>query len=421
MKVQKKVRLLATVCGLGLAIGGGVGPAFAQAGNAEFQTFFVNACAASSGALANQCAVSNGGDLSGDSESSLNPNQTAVAASNALAKAQALAAQTEARLEALRDEENGKPGADTGRIAGFGPWSIFANFEAEWFDQDRQPYANERAYDGDRFRGTAGVDYRLNAATHIGLSLSYEDYTSSFVADLPGRNFVPQANGGGVKNEAFAATVFASSMLGENAWIDLSAGIGWSDYDFRRNAVFQESTRTIAQTNVSATGSANGKQYFASLGLGYDFSSGALSIGPYVRGRWTRSTIDAYAENDPGGTGLALNVSKQKANSLTGILGLDMSYAIGASWGVIVPQARIEYEHEFDDDPRTTLTSLVLDSANTPFAITNDAPDRDYFNAGIGLVFVLPGGVMPFIDYEALIGYSNLKRHRVAAGIRLEL
>jgi uncharacterized protein YhjY with autotransporter beta-barrel domain len=421
MKLHK-ARLLVAAGGLGIAIGGVASPALAQsAGNADFQDFFFGVCTGSTGALANQCAVSAGGDLSGDSESSLNPNQTSVAASNALAKAQALAAETEARLEALRDEDNGEPGADTGKIAGFGPWSVFANFEAEWFEQDRQPYANERAYDGDRYRGTIGVDYRLNSGSHIGLSLSYEDYSSSFVADLPGNNFVPQANGGGVKNEAIAATVFASFALGENAWVDASAGIGWTDYDFRRNATFQESSRTIAQTDVNATGSADGKQYFASLGLGYDYSAGALSIGPYARARWTRSTIDAYTETDTNGSGLALNVSKQRANSFAGVLGVNLSHAIGASWGVIVPQARFEYEHEFDDDAATTFTSFVLDSANTQFAVVNDAPDRDYFNAGIGLLFVLPNGVMPFIDYEALLGYSNFDRHRITAGIRFEL
>ena len=32
-----------------------------------------------------------------------------------------------------------------------------------------------------------------------------------------------------------------------------------------------------------------------------------------------------------------------------------------------------------------------------------------------------PNGIMPFIDYEALLGYSNFDRHRVTAGIRFEL
>jgi uncharacterized protein YhjY with autotransporter beta-barrel domain len=120
-------------------------------------------------------------------------------------------------------------------------------------------------------------------------------------------------------------------------------------------------------------------------------------------------------------TGLAMNVGKQKATSLAGIIGVRSSYAIGASWGVVVPQLRLEYEHEFEDDPRTTLTSFVLDPNNLQLPIVNDAPDRNYFNAGFGLLFVLPNGVMPYIDYEALVGYSGFDRHRVTAGIRFEL
>lgn len=413
---------------------GGMGsPALAQsAGNADYQTFFGNTvCNMPSGLFLDRCGETfdpskPDGDpdqyanISGDSESSLNPSQTSVAASNALAKAQALAAETEKRLEGLRDEDNGKPGAGSDKIAGFGPWSVFANFQGEWFDQSRPAYSNERGYDGDRYGGTIGADYRIGTTSHVGLMLAYEKYSMTFDQELPGVNFVPQDNAGGTKSKTFTATVFASFSLSDSAWLDASAGLGWSDNDFRRNAVFQPSTRTLSR-EVRAAGSADGKQAFASIGVGYDYADGPLSIGPYVRGRYTHSEVDAYSETDLNNTGLAMNVGKQKATSLAGILGVRSSYAIGASWGVVVPQIRLEYEHEFEDDPRTTLTSFVLDPNNLQFPIVNDAPDRNYFNAGIGLLFVLPNGVMPYIDYEALLGYSNFDRHRVTAGIRFEL
>ena len=34
------------------------------------------------------------------------------------------------------------------------------------------------------------------------------------------------------------------------------------------------------------------------------------SIGPYVRGRYTHSEVDAYSETDLNNTGLAMNVGK---------------------------------------------------------------------------------------------------------------
>lgn len=407
----------------------GAGPAQAQAaGNQAVQTFFEQTvCGPSVGSVPlflARCSETNDNgvfaNISSNSESSLNPNQAAVAASNALAKAQALAAETEARLEAIRGEDDGKPGASSGTIASFGPWGVFANFEGEWFDQSRQPNANERGFDGKRYRGTLGADYRLGAGSHLGLMLSYEDYKSTFDKELSGVNFDPGANAGGVKSNTIAATAFASFALSESGWLDAAAGYAWSDNTFRRNAIFQPSTRTLTRA-VDATASADGKQYFVSLGAGFDLAAGPVSVGPYLRGRYVRSDIDGYAETDRNGTGLQLTVEKQKATSLTTVIGASASYAIGTSWGVILPQARLEYEHEFKDDARATITRFALDPNSVPFAVVTDRPDRNYFNAGLGLLFVLPNGVMPFVDYEALLGYRNFDRQRVTVGIRLEV
>jgi uncharacterized protein with beta-barrel porin domain len=416
------IRRLMAAGGLGAALMATTGAAQAQtAGNPPFQAFFTTTCGSSTGALATLCAVSNGGNLSTDSESSLNPNQTAVAAGNALAKAQALAAATEKRLEAVRDEADGKPGADAGTVAAFGPWSIFGSVEGEWFDQSRPAFANERGFDGKRYRATIGLDRRLSAASLIGIMLGYDDYSSEFDADRAGTAFTPQGDAGSVDSKDFTVTIFGSVALASSLWLDASAGIGFSDYDFRRNAQFQESSRTVPQTNVRTRGSANGREYFASVGAGYDLADGAFSFGPYVRGRFTRTRIDRYTEEDLGGSGLAMNVSASRATSLTSIMGGRASYAISTSWGVIVPQARFEYEHEFEDDPRATATSFVLDAAGNQFRVASDSPDRNYFNAGASLLFVLPNGWMPFVDYEGLIGYSDFKRHRVTAGLRVEL
>lgn len=133
----EKVRAIAAIGGIGIAIGTAGSPALAQsAGNADYQTFFGNTvCNMPSGLFLARCSETfdpskPDGDpdqfanISGDSESSLNPSQTSVAASNALAKAQALAAETEKRLEGLRDEDNGKAGASSDKIAGLDRKSV---------------------------------------------------------------------------------------------------------------------------------------------------------------------------------------------------------------------------------------------------------------------------------------------------------
>jgi peroxiredoxin len=100
------------------------------------------------------------------------------------------------------------------------------------------------------------------------------------------------------------------------------------------------------------------------------------------------------------------------------VAGLFASVAFSTPLGVVVPQATFEYVHEFADDQRTIHFSFVEDLAQKKFRFQNDPPDRDYFNAGAGVVFVLPGGFSPFVNYRALLGYKDQSSHIVAAGLR---
>ena len=406
--------IVSAVAGSGLVWLGTAGAAAAQPGNPAYQAFFTAACAGATGQLAALCAASRGGSLSTDSESSLNPNQTSVAGRTALARAQALATATERRLETLRDEAEGEAAAPAG-----GAFSVFGSVQGEWSDQDRATFANERGFDADATRLTIGLDYRLAATSTVGASVTFGDYSSDFDANLPGNAFTPQADAGGIDADDVTVTLFATFALSPRAYLDATAGVGFTEYDLRRNATFQESNRLVPQADVRAVASPDGREYFGSVGVGYDAEMGALSLGPYARLRVARSRIDSYTEND-GGAGLALSVSKAKTTSVVSVLGVRASYAISQSWGVVLPQARFEYEHEFDDDPRTTTTSLLLDPARNTFGVRNDPPDRDAFNLGAGLLFVLPNGWMPYVDYEGLLGYSDTSRHRLTAGIRVE-
>lgn len=423
---------LASLGVAGLGTGLIAHPAFAQtAGDPVFQTFFENTVCnnppAGSNFLARcletfdptQPPNQRFANISAASESSLRPNQVSTNVINALAGTKAVADMTEARLEELRDEEQGKPESSTGKIAGFGPWSVFASVNGEWLDQSRSAFANERGYDGRLYGGTLGVDYGLNAASRVGLMVSYNKASIDFDAEPASLGFSPPEKSGEADTKTMSITAFMLMNLSDGAWIDAAAGLGWADNEFKRNAIFQPSTRATSLI-VNTAASPEGKQWFGSLGIGYDHTDGPFSIGPYVRGQYVRAKIDGYTETDQNNTGLAFEVDGQKATSLLGIVGIRTSYAISASWGVVVPQARFEYEHEFEDDARSIITRFVQDPTDRPFTVTNDSPDRDHFNAGLSLAFILPNGISPYVDYEALLGYSDFSRHRLTAGLRVE-
>jgi uncharacterized protein YhjY with autotransporter beta-barrel domain len=104
---------------------------------------------------------------------------------------------------------------------------------------------------------------------------------------------------------------------------------------------------------------------------------------------------------------------------LTTTAGLFASVAINTKWGVLVPQATGEYVHEFLNDQRTVGFQFVDTINRLRFRFQTDEPDRNFFNLGIGAVFVLPGGMSTFVNVRELLGYSTRRATNVTAGLRL--
>jgi outer membrane autotransporter protein len=399
-----------------LCLGGLAPPAAAQ--NAAFQSFFFDVCASPTGTLATRCAETpaGGGDLSGDSEESLNPSQTLPINDAALARARAIAEEVEERLEERRNEGASADAKDDAGVER--RWGIFLNERWEGFD--REETSRERGFDGDTLGTQIGADYRISDRAFAGLLFSYDYTDSEFDSDAPGVNFVPPDDDGSSDADNYSVTAYGSYNVTDAFYVDGSAGYGYSDYEFERNAVFQETTRTVPQTNVRTQADTEGHEISASLGGGYDFRSGAFEAGPYLRASYVRTKVEGYRETDTTGSGLAMQIDGESQTSLTAIVGVRTSYAVSTPWGVLIPQARVEYEHEFERDQETTATRFVQDAGGNVFRLSGDDPDRDYMNASAGLVLILADGWIPFVDYEALIGHSFLDRHRVTLGVRKE-
>lgn len=414
--------VLAAVAAMMLVSGG------ARAQDANYQNFFTNICSGgnASSNLAGLCAVTVGGtgNVSGDSENSLNPAQTLTSANQALGRAKAQTEKSQERAEELRKEARGGPAAgySSGQEGGmeWGGFSLLVNARGESFDRDREAVDEELGYEGDSYALEIGLDYRVSDRLVLGGLLGVQRTDSDFDADAPGRNFTPASDQGGTESDNVNLTLFGSYNVTDAFYVEGTLGAGFSDYEFRRSAIFQESTRAVAQTAMNATGDSEGTEYSASIGAGYDFYSAAWSFGPYVKLNYTHSSVDGYTESDSANTGLAMRIGDNDRTSLTSVLGVQGSYAISTDFGVVVPQARVEYEHEFDNDPSTVSQSFVQDSAGTAFSLRGDKPDRDYYNVGASVVLILPNGWIPYLDYEQLISYNDLQRRRLTAGLRVE-
>lgn len=390
------------------------------AANAAFQTFFFNVCPGSSGQLATRCGQTPGGlgNVSGDSESSLNPSQSLSQNLPPLGLAQVRSAEARDRGERSRDEDEAAKAASA--AIDIGPFAMLFNARGAWFERDRDPLTDqERGIDGDTYGFEVGFDKRVSTRTFLGAILAAERTEYEYDPELAGVNFTPQATAGDTGTDAYSVTGYLTFNASERAFIELSAGYVQQDHTFRRNSVFQESTRTVAQTNVNTEGETDGSVLWASFNAGYDWNSGASTFGPYLGVTYGRSQIDAYVENDLTSSGLAMAFDEREKTSTQGHVGLRFDHAISTGSGVFVPQLRVEYLHEFEDDAPWSRASYALDTAGTQFYFTGDVPESDAFNAGVGATFILPGGWIWFLNYDYLTN-DDIDRQRATLGLRAE-
>jgi outer membrane autotransporter protein len=373
----------------------------AEAANPEFQAAVIAAetgiCTATSGASP-ICGASN---LSGASEDSLAPTQ-------------ALAG-NEAALEQARKLAQGGPAGGAGGKIDIGPFSLLLNGRASWFERD--PSTLERGYDGDAYSVQLGLDKRLSPATVVGGFLGFERSRSEFVGDPAGVS--PLSSEGKSDSDTLSLIVYGAHNLSDQMYVEGAAGYGTTDYEFRRTVYYQP-TGGGAITPVSTEGDTDGNNYWLSLGGGYEWARGATSLTPYARLIYARSEVDGYSETELTATGLAMRYGDARRTSLTATLGARAGMTKSYAWGVLAPFLKLEYEHEFKNDPQKVNTAFVLDGANTIFTPRGQQPDRDYFHLGAGTQFILPHGWMAFIEGEALLGQRDLERSRLLLGLRAE-
>ena len=404
-------RALRHLVSLGLVLA-----ASAEAANPAFQTFFFDVCQQPQGALASRCATTPGaaGDLSGNSESSLNPTQ-------GLASGTMTRGNAEARARELRDRLHDDL-SDEGYRLQLGKVSVLAN--ARYTERELARSQNttaERGYEGNGWSGEIGVDYRVTDRWVVGVIAGLERSELRFGGGEPGINFTPVRSSGTIEADSVAATLYATWMFGDSGYVDMMVAQGLDAVDFARNAEFQESTRSIPQTAVRTQASVDGEHRTLALMVGGDLGSSALRIGYFAGIQHAQVEIDSFRERDQTSSGLAMSFRRSEQDSTTLIAGASVRRSYNVSWGVLLPQIRLEAERALSDSSVSGSAEYLLDGGGNRFEFSGSAPDDGWYTAGIGLVAVMPRGWQPFIDVDYMFGRGDLEQYRVTAGLRREL
>ena len=254
---------------------------------------------------------------------------------------------------------------------------------------------------------TVGADYLLGPAGVVGAALDYANSRSA----LRTGDGTPDSH---VTTRGLGVSVYGAYFPAPSAYIDATLVYNRDRYS---------SSRNIPALTDTALGDTKGSRYGMDVGTGYSFQSARFSYGPYGRVTFSRTRVAAFREQgNPSNSNLA--VEKQRVSSLTSTLGAQVGYSVSQSWGVLVPNARLEWEHQYRDDRvRSILASFAGAVAASPTVIpvSTTPVDRNYFNLGLGLAAHFGVGRSALIYYQTVLGRSGQTSHAVTAELRLEL
>jgi len=229
-----------------------------------------------------------------------------------------------------------------------------------------------------------GVDYRLNDALVLGGGIGYGQDDSDI-----------GQNGSRAEGKALTLAMYGSYSPGERFFIDALLGYQMLDYDLRRY---------VTTNGAFVYGSRNGSQWFGSVSLGADFQAGDWQFTPYLRGDVARGNLDSYTEN--GDPIFALAYQNMEVDTNTGTAGLRIDYRREMSWGMLVPQFRAEYQHDFRANGAQTMRYADLPSGQL-YSTSLSEFDRTRLILGAGLRFDFTNGWGFKVDYRGLIGSDD--------------
>ena len=135
---------------------------------------------------------------------------------------------------------------------------------------------------------------------------------------------------------------------------------------------------------------------------------------------YTSISVDGYQEKNAG-LAPAAAVEPMDLEQLLSNLSADFSWSVNTSFGVVIPQMSLGWEHHYSDDTFEVNGALIGDTSSTVFSYESQVQDTDYLTWMMGVSTVFKHGVSAYATIEGYSGRSDVKSHRAFIGIRVEL
>lgn len=257
-------------------------------------------------------------------------------------------------------------------------------------------YANRGDRDGDdissRYGYTTGgvalgYDQKITPDFLLGASAGYGT-TSLDMDDLDDRAEV---------------SLYQASLYGSYAaakWYATAiATYGYSHYDTTRRIVFGGLNRTARATY-------DGHTVLGQVEAGRHLDVETVTITPFASLEAAHLTRNAFTESGAGA--LNLSVDKEYSRSLISALGVKVEKEYETSRGVLTPEARLSWRHQFwDTDQQVSATFVGAPAAS--FSVRSEDSGRESAVAGLGLSWAVRKDLALAAGYEATIATDRVQ------------
>jgi outer membrane autotransporter protein len=243
---------------------------------------------------------------------------------------------------------------------------------------------------------SAGVDWRVHSDLVVGAAVGYGSDRAT-VGSL----------GTSSNSTSFSGALYASYSAFDPWFIDATVGYGQLGYDNRRY---------VTDDATTVTGSRKGAYWFGAATVGYEFKYRGIHVSPYVRADFMQAQLDSYAEQ--GASSQALSFAAMKFHSLGGTAGLRGSYDIPMSWGVLTPNARVEYRATIDGAFQQSMNFTDI-GPSVSSTLVGAGTTTGTINTSLGVRARSLRGISGELEYGTSSGAGKVQSQTIRAGLKV--
>lgn len=238
----------------------------------------------------------------------------------------------------------------------------------------------------------AGADWRVTDNALLGVFGGYA-YTRGDLDTLGSTTKISTRSVGGYG--AYEAPTWFATLIGL---------YGWSDYDNSRVALGAIDTSSFGGTHYTVRGT-----------VGTDIRVSGWVVTPELGLQYTKVSTDAFAET---GGASALNVAADSSESLRSSLGARFARDYRINGGVLTPELRLAWLHEFSDGVRGINASFADVTLPGSFVSATGSALRDRAVIGTGVTGRLGALTTVSLNYDAVIGSDDSVAHQFTGRLK---